>query len=87
MNVLVGNHEVDFLWRQQRLIAETDGYRYHRGSAAFEDDHDRDLDLRGNGFDLHRFTYRQVTTEPSRVAASIARALARSPSDSSFAGS
>ncbi len=76
VNVRVGNHEVDFLWRRQRLIAETDGYRYHRGSAAFEDDHARDLDLRGNGFALHRFTYRQVTTEPARVAASITRALA-----------
>jgi very-short-patch-repair endonuclease len=75
VNVRVGNHEVDFLWRQRRVIAETDGYRYHRGSAAFEDDHNRDLDLRGDGFDLHRFTYRQVTTEPARVAASIAEAL------------
>jgi very-short-patch-repair endonuclease len=79
VNVRVGDHEVDFLWRPQRLIAETDGYRYHRGSAAFEDDHARDLDLRGNGFALHRFTYRQVTMEPNRVAASITRALTSTP--------
>jgi hypothetical protein len=34
VNVRVGKFEVDFLWRQRRLIVETDGYRFHRGSAA-----------------------------------------------------
>ncbi|HEX3733578.1 MAG TPA: type IV toxin-antitoxin system AbiEi family antitoxin domain-containing protein [Solirubrobacterales bacterium] len=75
VNVRVGKHEVDFLWRRQRLIVETDGYRYHRGSTAFERDHDRDLDLRGSGFDLRRFTYRQITTQPDRVIRSITEAL------------
>jgi very-short-patch-repair endonuclease len=75
VNVRIGKHEVDFLWRRQRLIVETDGYRFHRGSAAFENDHDRDLDLRGDSFDLRRFTYRQITTQPDRVARSITAAL------------
>ncbi len=31
VNVQIGSYEVDFLWRAQRLVADTDGYRYHRG--------------------------------------------------------
>lgn len=75
VNVRVAGREVDFLWRQQRLVVETDGYRYHRGSTAFEDDHERDLDLRSSGFAVVRFTYRQVTADPERVATSISREL------------
>lgn len=75
VNVRIAGREVDFLWRRQRVVAETDGYRFHRGAGAFEDDHDRDLDLRAAGFDVIRFTFRQVTAEPSRVAASIAAEL------------
>jgi very-short-patch-repair endonuclease len=75
VNVRIGRYEVDFLWRAQRLIVETDGYRYHRGAQAFEDDHDRDLELRSLGFDLRRFSYSQVTTAPQRVAAAVTKAL------------
>jgi very-short-patch-repair endonuclease len=75
VNVPVAGHEVDFIWRRQRVVAETDGYRFHRGATAFEDDHDRDLTIRGAGFAVLRFTYRQVTADPERVAASIRREL------------
>ena len=54
----IGRYEVDFLWRPQRLVVETDGYRYHRGHQAFEDDHERDLELRALGYDVRRFSYR-----------------------------
>jgi hypothetical protein len=36
--VRIDRYRVDFLWRAEKLIVETDGYRYHRGSVAFEDD-------------------------------------------------
>jgi hypothetical protein len=82
VNVPVGRHEVDFLWPEQRLIVETDGYRYHRGSQAFEDDHERDLDLDAHGYSLRRFSYRQVTKHPDRVATSLRQALrTTSPSE------
>jgi very-short-patch-repair endonuclease len=74
VNVLVGRFVVDFLWRDQALIAETDGYRYHRGRLAFEDDRARDLELRLLGYEVVRFTYRQVSDEPARVASAL-RAL------------
>jgi very-short-patch-repair endonuclease len=69
VNVRVGGYEVDFLWREQRLIVETDGYRYHRGSAAFEDDHMRDNRLMALGGTVLRFTYRRVVEAPEEVAA------------------
>jgi very-short-patch-repair endonuclease len=74
-NVKLGRWEVDFLWRGQRLVVETDSFAYHRGSIAFEDDHARDLDLRRQGFAVLRFTERQVDNEPERVVADLARAL------------
>jgi very-short-patch-repair endonuclease len=75
INVRVGSYEVDFLWRRERLIVETDGYRYHRGSQAFEDDRGRDLELRAHGFDVRHFSYRQVSATPQRVATAVAEAL------------
>jgi hypothetical protein len=61
VNVRVGRWTVDFLWPDRRLIVETDSYLYHRGMVAFEDDHVRDLGLRALGYDVRRFTGRQVT--------------------------
>jgi len=74
-NVKLGRHEVDFLWREARLVVETDSYLYHRGSISFEDDHARDLDLRSQGYTVLRFTDAQIEEEPARVAADLARAL------------
>ncbi|HET9154503.1 MAG TPA: DUF559 domain-containing protein [Solirubrobacterales bacterium] len=84
-NVKLGRHEVDFLWRSQRLVVETDSYLYHRGSISFEDDHVRDLDLRQRGYAVLRFTDTQIEEEPARVAADVAAALASSPVRSSGA--
>lgn len=77
-NAKVGRWEVDFLWRSERLVVETDSFAYHRGSVSFEDDHARDLDLRSEGFVVLRFTERQLEAEPRRVIADVARALGRS---------
>ncbi|MGN6274446.1 MAG: hypothetical protein ACTHNP_00765 [Solirubrobacterales bacterium] len=49
-NVKLGRWEVDFVWRDRNLVVETDSFAYHRGAVAFEDDHERDLDLRRRGF-------------------------------------
>jgi very-short-patch-repair endonuclease len=75
VNVPVGRDLVDFLWRERRLIVETDSYRYHRGRIAFQDDRDRDLRLRVAGFDVLRFSEKQLDEEPDRVAEALARAL------------
>jgi very-short-patch-repair endonuclease len=75
VNVKLGRWEVDFLWREQRLVVEVDTFLYHRGSVAFEDDHARDLDLRAAGFVVLRFTDTQLEDEPDRIAADVAAAL------------
>ena len=71
----VGPHLVDFLWRDENLVVETDGYISHRGRAAFEDDRGRDLDLRTRGFDVIHLAEKQVDDEPSRVAEVVGAAL------------
>ena len=71
VNVRVGPHLVDFLFRVGHLAVETDGWQGHRGRQAFEDDRARDLDLKLAGFEVLRFTYRQVEEEPQRVAEAI----------------
>ena len=74
VNARIGRYVVDFIWRGQHLIVETDGYRYHRGRQAFEDDRARDIDLRLLGYEVIRFTYRQVVDDPARVVRTL-RAL------------
>jgi very-short-patch-repair endonuclease len=75
VNVQIGRDLVDFLWRDRRLVVETDGYRYHRGRAAFEDDHDRDLRLRALGFEVIRLSEKQVDDEPVKAAEAVRAAL------------
>jgi very-short-patch-repair endonuclease len=74
VNVRVGPFLVDFLWADAGLVVEVDGYGPHRGRQAFEDDRARDVELRLLGYEVLRFTYRQVTGDPAVVAAA-ARAL------------
>jgi len=76
VKVRIGPHEVDFLWGEANLVVETDGYKYHRGRQAFEDDRARDLDLHSRGYDVLHFSYRQVRNESERVAAVVRAALA-----------
>jgi very-short-patch-repair endonuclease/predicted transcriptional regulator of viral defense system len=75
VNVQVGRYLVDFLWRERRLVVETDSYRYHRGRVAFADDHARDLAFRELGHDLIRVDERQLETEPARIARLLRREL------------
>ena len=60
---------VDFLWRKQRLIVETDGHRTHRTRQAFERDRRRDQRLMLAGWRFIRVTWRQLTRQPRQVAA------------------
>jgi very-short-patch-repair endonuclease len=66
---------VDFLWREERLMVETDSYLYHRGRAAFQDDRGRELELMRLGYDVLRLSERQVNEERERVAEVVAAAL------------
>jgi very-short-patch-repair endonuclease len=76
VNVKVDRYEVDFLWRGQHLIVEVDGWDAHQSRSAFEEDRARDARLAVLGYEVVRFTWRQVTTDSAAVAATI-RALLR----------
>jgi hypothetical protein len=77
-----GEVVVDALWRRQRLVAEADGRAAHATRAAFERDRrHRDAQLLLAGFRVVRFTWRQVTQEPRRVAATVRSLLQQGVSD------
>jgi very-short-patch-repair endonuclease len=67
----------DFLWPEQRLIVELDSYPAHGHRAAFERDHRRDIVHRDAGYEVLRFTGRQLKREPFYVLTVIARTLDR----------
>ena len=75
MNVKIGRWTVDFIWPEQRVVVETDSWRFHGGSVAFENDHARDLDLRRRAYAVHRFTERQIREQETVVAEDLASAL------------
>jgi very-short-patch-repair endonuclease len=67
--------EVDFLWRPERLAVEVDGHAAHGTRRAFEDDRRRDAVLLLAGWRVVRFTWRQVSDEGARAAATVAALL------------
>lgn len=76
------NHPVegftaDFLWPEARLIVEVDGYPFHSTRAAIERDHRRDLVHREAGYEVLRFTARQLEEDAIYVVTVIARAFDR----------
>jgi hypothetical protein len=76
-NVHVNGWLVDAFWPAHKLIVEIDGLRGHRTRAQLENDHRRDLELRAAGYTVLRYTLRQLRTNPTAVAADLARHLER----------
>lgn len=68
----------DFLWRDARLIVETDSRRVHGTVAAFEKDRVRDQILTAAGWTVIRCTWRQLRDEPETLAKTLRTILARS---------
>lgn len=77
-NARVGQFVVDFLWPEQRVAVEIDGFATHGRRAAFESDRARDGDLQLLGTRVVRVTWRQLRNEPQAVVARVAAALAAS---------
>lgn len=75
VNVPIGPMTVDFLWPDKRLVVETDSYVTHGGKVAFEDDRQRDLELRRRSYRVHRFSELQLEIEPAAIAEDVAAAL------------
>ncbi|MFL5779920.1 MAG: DUF559 domain-containing protein [Thermoleophilaceae bacterium] len=70
-----GGASPDFLWPKTKRIAEVDGYETHGTRHAFESDRARDRRLRLLGYEVMRFTWRDVMLRPERVARELAAFL------------
>ena len=77
VNVRIDRYVVDFLWRSQHLIVEVDGWESHRTRSAFEEDRARDARLTLLGYEVLRFTWRQIEDGPRAVARTIRELLRR----------
>ena len=77
VNTVLDGHEVDFLWREARLVVEVDGRAGHGTRRAFEEDRMRDAELTVAGRRVLRISQKRLESAPSEVAAQI-QVLARS---------
>lgn len=78
VNAIVEGHEVDMLWRKQKLIVELDSFGHHGTRAAFERDRERDAVLQLAGYRILRVTYRRLRREPKAVAEAVLSVLSGS---------
>jgi very-short-patch-repair endonuclease len=78
VNASLGRFTVDFLWREARLVVEVDGWESHRTRSAFEADRARDARLKLSGYEVLRFTHRQLAEEVRSVVSTLRALLASS---------
>ena len=64
---------VDFLWREERVIVETDGAEVHGTATAQRDDARRDHVLTSLGYRVLRVSYDELTRMPDMVARDLRR--------------
>lgn len=70
-NQLVLGHEVDLLWREQRVYGELDTYGTHGGVREFEQDRLRDAELTVAGYRGIRITAKRMDRERLVVGAQV----------------
>jgi very-short-patch-repair endonuclease len=75
VNVRVGPYEVDFLWPEQRLVVETDGWEHHGTRRAFQEDRRRDRYLVAAGHRVVRLTHDDVAEDGDETARVLAELL------------
>ena len=67
-NQRIAGHEVDAVYRQQKLIIELDSRQFHTTPKAFEQDRDRDADLLNARFSTLRITDQRLKEQQAREA-------------------
>jgi very-short-patch-repair endonuclease len=75
VNVRIGGYDADFVWPARRLAVEVNGWHSHHTRSAFEEDRARDLKLKLLGFEVVRFTWRQLTEDSAAVASALRELL------------
>jgi very-short-patch-repair endonuclease/predicted transcriptional regulator of viral defense system len=68
-------YEVDFLWRAQKVVVETDGGRFHDNPAAGSRDSERNRALASAGFLVSRLGWEDLRDRPGGTMAELARHL------------
>src|SRR5262245_7378822 len=76
-NVRLRGHEVDFLWRHERVVVEVDGFAFHSSRRSFENDRWRDAAMTKSGMTVLRVTWRQIVQEPEATLGLVAQTLGR----------
>jgi very-short-patch-repair endonuclease len=77
VNAFVCGYEIDMYWQRERFAVELDGYRHHRGRAAFERDRLRQEDLKLAGIEMVRISGGRLDREPATVIERLERLLAQ----------
>ena len=87
LNQRIAGHEVDAVYRRQRLVIELDSRQFHTTPTAFEQDRDRDADLLNAGFSTLRITDHRLKHHATHEAQRLNTILrSRSPANRSSAG-
>jgi very-short-patch-repair endonuclease len=69
-----GGRRVDCRWPEHRLTVELDGYRFHNSRYSWEQDRRREREARARGDEFRRYSYSDVTDDPTLMLAEL-RAL------------
>lgn len=77
VNVKLGPWTPDFLWREEGLVVETDGYGNHHTPGQLDRDRRKELALRGYGLTVNRYSRWQVEVDGESVVADLLSTLAR----------
>ena len=77
VNQRIAGYEVDFVWREQRLVVETDGRAAHGTAGQRARDARKDRALLAAGYEVTRMTWAEVEREPYAVVARISAFLTR----------
>jgi very-short-patch-repair endonuclease len=67
--------EVDFLWRRERLVVETDGGRYHDNPVAASRDSERNRALTAAGYRIARLGWEDFRDRPEATMVEIGKLL------------
>lgn len=68
LNQQIAGHEVDAVYRRQKLVIELDSRQFHTTPRAFEQDRDRDADLLNAGFSTLRVTDHRLKQHAAKEA-------------------
>jgi very-short-patch-repair endonuclease len=66
-----GGRRVDCRWPEHRLTVELDGYQFHNSRHSWEQDRRREREARARGDEFRRYSYDDVTADPTLMLAEL----------------